>query len=178
MIASMKNILLLVTLSLLSYGLQAQPGQFLREMQVRLENSKAYTLQVAAAMPEEGYRFSPVTGEMNFSEQLLHMAGNIWWLTSAHLTGKPAPFPEENFKAGGKSKQEVLQILEKTFDYAISAVAGFDSLQLEKPVPFFAGPLTKRQVMLLIADHQTHHRGQLIVYLRLKGIKPPRYVGW
>jgi hypothetical protein len=26
--------------------------------------------------------------------------------------------------------------------------------------------------------HQTHHRGQLVVYLRLKGIKPPQYRGW
>jgi len=24
----------------------------------------------------------------------------------------------------------------------------------------------------------THHRGQLVVYLRLNGILPPNYVGW
>jgi uncharacterized damage-inducible protein DinB len=25
------------------------------------------------------------------------------------------------------------------------------------------------------ADHITHHRGQIVVYLRLNGIKPPQY---
>lgn len=41
-----------------------------------------------------------------------------------------------------------------------------------------AGPLTRRQILILMHDHQAHHIGQLIVYLRLKGIKPPGYVGW
>jgi len=31
---------------------------------------------------------------------------------------------------------------------------------------------------VLLNDHQTHHRGQLVVYLRLNGIKPPAYIGW
>jgi uncharacterized damage-inducible protein DinB len=30
----------------------------------------------------------------------------------------------------------------------------------------------------LMHDHHTHHRGQIIVYLRLNGLKPPKYVGW
>lgn len=174
----MKKTILPTAFFFYAFLLQAQPGQFLREMQARLEHSKAYTLQVAAAMPAADYGFRPVADEMTFSGQLLHMAGNITWLASTHLTEKPAPFPEETFKAGGKTSQEVVQIVEQAFDYAIGAVAGFDAAQLETPVPFFAGPLTKRQVMLLIADHQTHHRAQLIVYLRLKGIKPPGYVGW
>lgn len=38
--------------------------------------------------------------------------------------------------------------------------------------------MTRRQILLLLHDHQTHHIGQVIVYLRLKGIKPPAYVGW
>ena len=50
--------------------------------------------------------------------------------------------------------------------------------QLEEKVEFFAGPMNKRQILTLLNDHQTHHCGQLIVYLRLKGVKPPDYRGW
>jgi len=50
--------------------------------------------------------------------------------------------------------------------------------QLDEKVKFFAGPMTRRQILILMHDHQTHHLGQLIVYLRLKGIKPPDYIGW
>jgi uncharacterized damage-inducible protein DinB len=38
--------------------------------------------------------------------------------------------------------------------------------------------MNKLQIINLINDHQTHHRAQLLVYLRLKGVKPPEYVGW
>jgi uncharacterized damage-inducible protein DinB len=50
--------------------------------------------------------------------------------------------------------------------------------QMDEKVKFFAGPITRRQILILMHDHQTHHLGQLIVYLRLKGIKPPDYIGW
>jgi uncharacterized damage-inducible protein DinB len=50
--------------------------------------------------------------------------------------------------------------------------------QLDEIVPFFAGPKARRQILILMHDHQSHHVGQLIVYLRLNGIKPPAYVGW
>ncbi|MGX5688737.1 DinB family protein [Arcticibacter tournemirensis] len=40
--------------------------------------------------------------------------------------------------------------------------------QLDEQVKFFAGPMTRRQILILMHDHKTHHLGQLIVYLRLK----------
>ncbi len=38
--------------------------------------------------------------------------------------------------------------------------------------------LNKIQFLNLIEDHQTHHRAELLVYLRLNNIKPPEYIGW
>ncbi|WP_374662973.1 DinB family protein [Parasegetibacter sp. NRK P23] len=38
--------------------------------------------------------------------------------------------------------------------------------------------MSKLQIINLLSDHQTHHRGQLLVYLRLCGLTPPKYVGW
>ena len=49
---------------------------------------------------------------------------------------------------------------------------------LDTIVDFFAGPMSKRQILTLLNDHYTHHRGQIIVYLRMNDIKPPRYRGW
>ena len=40
------------------------------------------------------------------------------------------------------------------------------------------GKLNKYQFLNLIQDHQTHHVGQLIVYLRINNIEPPKYIGW
>ena len=50
-------------------------------------------------------------------------------------------------------------------------------LQLLKLI-FFAGPKSKFQILNLLEDHVTHHRGQLIVYLNFKNSIPPSFIGW
>nr|NIM13383.1 DinB family protein [Candidatus Aminicenantes bacterium]NIM80034.1 DinB family protein [Candidatus Aminicenantes bacterium]NIO82289.1 DinB family protein [Candidatus Aminicenantes bacterium]NIQ68157.1 DinB family protein [Candidatus Aminicenantes bacterium] len=49
----------------------------------------------------------------------------------------------------------------------------------EEKIPLFGElKLSKSQTFMTIRDHVAHHRGQMVIYLRLKGIKPPQYVGW
>ncbi|GAC1709173.1 MAG: hypothetical protein NVS9B7_27640 [Flavisolibacter sp.] len=75
------------------------------------------------------------------------------------------------------SKVDVIKSLRNAYDEGLKA-HNISSDQLNEIVNFFAGPKTKRQILILMHDHQAHHVGQLIVYLRLKGIKPPEYIGW
>lgn len=148
--------------------------QYTATMAERLTNSKNYTLAVAEAMPEEDYDFAPVEGEMSFIKQLLHMADNIRWICSSYLGATVA----ENEVPNAGSKEAVKIWLAKAFDLAIATVKAFPEAELAAEVKFFAGPKSKMQMINLLNDHQAHHRGQLVVYLRLKGIKPPRYTGW
>ena len=149
---------------------------FLDAAITKLQNSKEYTLKVANGMPEEKYSFKPVPDEMSFGEQLLHIASNLNWLTSSYITSSKCPITKEATKV--KKKEEIIEVLNKTYEYAINALKSFDRSNLADTVSFFAGPKTKLQIINLISDHQTHHRAQIIVYLRLNGIKPPEYVGW
>lgn len=171
----------MVLLSLLLAGslvTQAQSGSYLQEVTARLENSKKSTLQMAQAMPENQYNYKPAADEMSFRAQLLHISQNVNWLTSTHLTTQPSPFPNGGLKDTGQSKAAVEQLIAQAFDYAIESVRAFDAATLEEKVTFFAGPLSKRQILNLLNDHQSHHRGQLVVYLRMNGVKPPAYTGW
>lgn len=140
----MKKIVLLFVFTCLPLLIKAQENTFLKEMTRRLENSKASSLQIAALMPEDGYHFAPTAGEMDFAEQLLHMAQNISWLTSTYLTSEPDIFTKEMLGRKGKSKTEVVQLVTRAFDYAVQAVENFDEKRLEEMVKFGAGPLSKR----------------------------------
>ena len=142
----------------------------------KLQNSKEYTLKVATGMPEEKYGFKPVPEEMSFGEQLLHISANLNWLTSSYITSSKSPVAKAATPV--QKKDEIIQVLNKTYEYAIGALKSFEAAHLSDTVSFFAGPKTKLQIINLISDHQAHHRAQLIVYLRLNGIKPPDYVGW
>jgi uncharacterized damage-inducible protein DinB len=77
-----------------------------------------------------------------------------------------------------EKKEDVLRLLEASFDHAGKAISKFPAKELDTMIDFFAGPMKKRRVFFLLTDHVTHHRGQLVVYLRLNDITPPRYRGW
>ncbi|MCB0529771.1 MAG: DinB family protein [Lewinellaceae bacterium] len=168
--------LFLLCLCCIASSSAAQDTAFIREVLQKWKNAEAYTLEVAEAMPSEQYGFQPMDEERTFSGQLVHMAQNMTWLAGEKLSGKKFEHPLN--KKETLSPAEVLELLKVSFAYARDVVANLPPEQLSEKVDFFAGPMSKRQIILLMHDHLTHHRGQLIVYLRLNGIKPPRYRGW
>lgn len=172
--------LLLFSLFGLSFNSFAQSeAAHLQELQQKWTNAKAYTMALAESMPPEKYGFRPVEGEMNFAEQLTHLSSNMVWLCSDYLTTDKPPHSRKEIEAySKKSKTEVLEALEESLDYASATLKDFDPKQLNETVKFFSGPMTKRQIINLMNDHLTHHRAQAIVYLRLNGVLPPKYMGW
>lgn len=139
------------------------------------ENSKNYLLAVAEAMPETAFDFKPTEREMTFAAQLAHINQNINWLTATYLVGEP--FEKAPFNAT-LTKKELIAQLETSFNKTALAIKSLKPEDLTTKVDFFAGEKTKLHILNLLQDHATHHRGQLLVYLNLNDIKPPRYVGW
>lgn len=170
--------ILSITFYCLTISLKAQPADslFMQAALKKLEHAKVYTLTVAELMPGESYGFKPVPEEMSFARQLLHLSENLGWLTSSYLKQDQNPVSKKELTI--TRKDSVIRVVQRSYDYAILALKEFDSNKLSEQVNFFAGPMNKLQIINLINDHQTHHRAQLMVYLRLKGIKPPSYVGW
>lgn len=138
-------------------------------------NSKDYLVGMAEAMPEEHYDFKPTERQMSFKEQLVHMKGNMDWLSTTYFT--ETEFKRENSEIPA-SKAEVIALVSLAFDTTSEIIKNTSEEKLNETVEFFAGPKSKLQILNLLQDHVTHHRGQLIVYLNLNEIEPPRYVGW
>lgn len=153
---------------------QSTNSLFLRAAIQKLEHARAYTLQVAEAMPSEHYMFKPTEESMTFAQQLHHLAENLGWLSSVYLKNETNPVT----KKLQSDKNASIHELELVYDYALLALQAFPPQSLPDTVSFFAGPMTKLQIINLINDHQTHHRAQLAVYLRMVGVKPPAYIGW
>ncbi|MEM6379627.1 MAG: DinB family protein [Bacteroidota bacterium] len=166
---------ILSTAFLLMTMISWSQASYLTEFKQKWANAKDFTLELAESMPESSYDYSPTEDQMSFKEQLLHITGNMVWLTSSYLGGEKL---EADLKKEGYTKAEVLKILTDAFDLAAEAVENFPVEDLETEVKFFAGPMSKRQIMVLMNDHVVHHRGQIIIYARMKGIKPPRFRGW
>lgn len=169
-----KSYLLSVLISFLATSTICQ-SSYLTDFKQKWNNAKTYTLQVAELMPEAYYDYRPTNDQMSFKDQLLHIQGNMMWLSTSYLGIKK---PEKSMSAGADTKEQVIKVLTEGFELAEKAIDQLEVANLDEVVQFFAGPMHKRQILTLMNDHLTHHRGQLIVYLRLKGVKPPRYLGW
>lgn len=139
------------------------------------DNSKNYLIQVANAMPEADYHYKPTMQEMTFKEQLFHILDNMDWLSTTYFsTVKHAKKDRSKIT----TKAEIIAEIEQAFNNAKVKVQKSSTTDLSQKVDFFAGPKSKLQILNLMQDHVTHHRGQILVYLNLKEIKPPKYVGW
>ena len=170
----MRKVIGVLVFILFNFSLMAQSMQ--SDYAAKWANSLAYTLAVAEKMPAEDYGFRPIdTIGMTFGEQLLHLGGNARWLSINKLRGEKRPAkPEVN----PNDKAAVIAFVKESYAIADSVLASLTFSELDDPVKWSGGPISKRRISLLIFDHAAHHRAQAIMYLRMKGIEPPRYVGW
>ena len=148
--------------------------EFVRDWQI----SKQFTLDVANAMPAEFYSFKPNPEEMSFGEQMIHIAGaNVFRFNQ--ITGIKPPFAFDPAKPPASDKQNVLKLLEQSFDYVIDVLPKMTPEQLQRTwhIPSWKGRNDPdgRAMVLNMFVHTAHHRAQCEVYLRAKGIKPPDY---
>lgn len=169
---------IIVFFSFLKSPLTAQEHPFIEDYVERLENSRKYLLLVAEEMPEDKYGFKASPESLTFAENFMHIGFAIDWHSQSLLGGRESRDWKTDtiFKVPHKSKKEMMATIDKTFDEAINLINAFETARLEDELEYFGLNRSKRQIFLLLADHITHHRGQMLVYMRMNGLIPPRYV--
>jgi uncharacterized damage-inducible protein DinB len=139
------------------------------------ERAKAYTKEYLDVMPESGYALKPTPEMRSFAEQMLHLTDANYGFTST-ATGEKSPFGlGEVEKIQDKSKANVTKEVMAGYDFVIAALKKMSPQQFQEKVKFMNRfEMTKDMVFIKDFEHQTHHRGQATVYLRLAGVKPPQ----
>ncbi len=145
-------------------------GETTQAMADHWKKSKEYTLAIAEQMPAGDYTFKPNPEEMSFGEQMAHIANANGYFFSL-LSGGKSPIG----KPANYEKDTVIALLNQSFDYAIKAVETATPAQMAKTYKSPDGNMTGTEIVYFGLDHTTHHRGQCVVYLRVKGIKPADY---
>jgi uncharacterized damage-inducible protein DinB len=142
------------------------------------ERAKVYTQEYLDAMPADKYSFRAVDSIRSFSEQMLHFANANAGLVFI-ATGTPFPFTSRTFENSptAQSKDSVVYYVNASYDFVIKAIKNFDFGKLGE-VATFDLPRGRRSEtrlawLLKAFEHQTHHRGQCTIYIRLLGIRPP-----
>lgn len=138
------------------------------------ERAKAYTLEYLDAMPADKYGFRAHDSIRTFAQQMLHLAqGNIG--LAANGTGKERIWTGRNLEQlkTAQNADSVKYYVMAGYDYVIDGIKNMDAAKLEEKVKRGNFDETRLSWLLKAFEHQTHHRGQTTIYIRLLGIKPP-----
>ncbi len=132
--------------------------------------AKNYIIRSAEKMPEENYAFKPTPEVRSFGQLIGHLADSQYAFCSAVL-GKPAPnLAVEKSKT---TKADLVQALKDAFGFCDPAYDGLTDAQASALVKFFGGDQAKATVLAFNTAHNNEHYGNIVTYMRLKGLVPP-----
>lgn len=168
----MKKLFALLTTVLCLTNIQAQNSN--EEIIKEWQRAKTYTKEYLDAMPESGYGLKPTKEMRSFAAQFLHLGDAIYAFIAAATNEKSTVAPGELEKSNDQNKGSVTEKVMAAYDFAINAIKKFPKENLSQPTKIFGRfEMSKQQAIEKCFEHQTHHRGQATVYLRLASVTPP-----
>ena len=169
----MKRLTLLFTILVTVFTCATVCAQSKDQMIADWQRAKNYTKAYLDAMPEDGYSFKPTPEMRTFAAQMLHLADGNYGIASS-ATGKANPLGKVLAeKTIAQTKDATTRAVMDSYDFVIAAIQSTTPEQLQETMKMGGKDLTKATLISKAFEHQTHHRGQTVVYLRLKGVTPP-----
>jgi uncharacterized damage-inducible protein DinB len=139
------------------------------------ERAKDYTVSYLNTMPANKYTFKANDSTRSFAQQMLHLAqANVGLLSGA--VGNPPAWGRANLEvsATAQAKDSVMYYVTTSYDYAINGLKNSNPATFTEKSKVFGFEETKLVWFMKTFEHQTHHRGQTTIYIRLVGVKPPQ----
>ncbi|MEL7424600.1 MAG: DinB family protein [Bacteroidota bacterium] len=142
-----------------------------KEMITKWRGHKNYLLKVVERMPEADFDYQPIETVKSFRSQVSHITS--WLRTHSKLiTGNDLG------RLATKDREGLLAAIAEFFDLFLDYLKQSEDSDWQEVVDVWYGKSTKHRILSVMDNHLAHHRGQMIVYLRLRGIEPPSYRAW
>ncbi len=132
---------------------------------------KGILLRSAEKMPEENYKFKPADTVRSYGQILGHIADSQYYFCSVALGEKtPAPKIEQT----KSSKADLIAALKESSAYCDKAYDGMTDASGRQTVKLFGEEEAPKLSVLTVNNmHDLEHYGNLVTYMRIKGIVPP-----
>lgn len=132
-------------------------------------------LESAEAMPAADYAFKPTPQIRSFAELVGHVASANNYFCS--MAKGEAPPSTVNFERTVTDKAALVKALGSALSYCDAVYKETTEANANQPVklagPGGTGQSTRALVLMFNTTHNNEHYGNVILYLRLKGIVPP-----
>jgi uncharacterized damage-inducible protein DinB len=148
--------------------LQAQDPMS-KETKQLYTNVKNYILKSADKMPEANYSFKPSPEVRSYGQVLGHLIDDQYFFCgAANGVSKDTKFEKE-----ATTKAVIVDELKKAFAYCDSSYDALTDSNGGSMMKFGKGERTYSGILNFNVAHDFEHYGNLITYLRIKGLVPP-----
>ena len=127
-------------------------------------------IRAAEKMPEENYSFKPVPEVRSFGQLVGHEAEENYFFCSL-ATG--AENPGKGIEKTKTSKADLVAALKDSVASCNTAFAGMTDAKGAQMTKFMNFDIAKIALFSLNTAHTDEHYGNMVTYLRIKGIVPP-----
>ena len=132
---------------------------------------KLNLLQSAEKMPEAEYGFQPTKEVMTFGQLLAHVANSSY---SYCARGKGEDNPnKEDFQKTRTSKADIVKALNDAVAYCDAVYGGMTDAAAMELVKAGQNLVPKARYLITNISHDNEHYGNLVTYMRIKGLVPP-----
>jgi uncharacterized damage-inducible protein DinB len=132
---------------------------------------KGYITKAAAQVPEDLYAFKPTPDVRSMGELFAHIADANFGICGMASGQKP---PMTGISKTKKTKAELSEALAASFTFCESAFEAMTDARAAEVIKFFVpGTHTRLGVLSFNVAHDFEHYGNIVTYMRLKGMVPP-----
>src|SRR5262245_57734224 len=174
-----QKIALILTLNLVAaFSISAQSltnedirTQFIKDW----ERAKAYTIDYLNTVHADTYSFRATDSIRSFAQHISHLSqSNVNVI--APLVGMQNIFRQRSLEESktAQTRDSVYYFVVASYDFAIAGIKKMDMNSLNEKVKLYNWEETKFAWLLKAFEHQTHHRAQTTIYIRLLGLHPPQ----
>ena len=131
-------------------------------------------MQLAEAIPEDKYDWTPQEGVRSVAGVLVHIISANYFFGQKLGGTLPEGVNMETLEADLKTKADLTAAVKQSTDFLLAAIKAVPDDALADEVEFpFPGDYTTMSAILIAQSHCNEHLGQLIAYARANEIAPP-----
>jgi uncharacterized damage-inducible protein DinB len=145
---------------------------FLTATKATWESTRTLVLGIVEVMPEDKYDFKPTPSVRTFRENVIHLVAENY-LFFGRVAGENLGNPAQNLK----SRDELLKALRESYDYGAKVWAGLTEEKALEMIEVRGQKVQRWSAILGAIQDNMNHYGNLVIYIRLNGLVPPRSAG-
>lgn len=150
--------------------------QSVAAFQSYFESIRRRTRNFCAVVPEDKMDWAPQPGEFTCGDIVRHLGAAEQMFVMVALTGRWS-YPGHE-RSLGADRRGALAYLEASHTSAAAALGTLSDTALQDSRKGVGGhPIKIWRILMLMAEHEVHHRSQLATYLTLIGVEAPQIYG-